>query len=343
MTTQQRREAVASLRSRGVSLRRSCVLSDISRSAVGYRSRRPSDERLLEKFEEVRKKHPCYGYRRVHRAISGGEKGVLNHKRVHRVWRENGLQHPAKKRRQRRGTKGQVPLKAAYANHVWTYDFMEDATRDGRKMRALTLIDEFGRRGLAFELRRSFKAQDVMAAMEGCFARFGVPAFLRSDNGPEFIARVIKDRLAQMGVQTHYIDPGSPWQNAFGESFNSTVRCEFFNRELFATLQEAQVRAQEWLHYYNAERLHTAIGYCTPHEYFERTASAHAIPLGALPPNPQGFPLAADPQADNANGATLIVSPHPCVFGPGPALGSLPSVALSSGRASSSIRPLVPP
>ena len=157
-----------------------------------------------------------------------------------------------------------MPLQAAYANHVWTYDFVEDATQDGRKLRFLTLTDEYNRRGLAIEVRRSFKSADVRTVLERAFATYGMPAYLRSDNGSEFIAKAVKAWLETMSVQTHYIEPGSPWQNAFGESFNGTLRREHLNRELFATLEEARVRTQTWRRYYNTERSHTQLGYRTP-------------------------------------------------------------------------------
>ncbi len=210
-------------------MRRGCVLASISRNAVGYVPRRAPDTAL----SEVRKKHPCYGYRRSHAELTNGEKGVLNHKRAHRVWRNNAIQHPIRKKRRRRGERGQVPLQAVYANHVRTCDFLEDATQDGRKLRFLTLADEHNRRELSIDVRRSFKSTDVLDALQTAFAQYGMPAFLRSDNGSEFIAQAVKTWLGGMGVQTHYIEPASPWQNAFGESFNGTLRPEHINRELF--------------------------------------------------------------------------------------------------------------
>ena len=336
VTTQQRRETATALHAKGVSMRRGCVVAGISRNAVGYVSHKPPDTALVEDLNRVRKKHPCYGYRRSHAELTQGEKGMLNHKRVHRVWREHGMQHPVRKGRKRRGNKGQVPLQAAYANHVWTYDFVEDATQDGRKLRFLTLEDEHTRRGLALEARRSFKATDVLAVLEDAFARYGMPAFLRSDNGPEFIAKAVKTWLETMGVQTHYIDPGSPWQNAFGESFNGTLRREHLNREVFASPKEACVLATSWLRYYNQERLHTALGYKTPRQHFQQTASADAHALGASPPNPQNLTLHADP-VNKKNETEHTAPPHSTVFGPATALGSLPSGALSSGRANHTI------
>lgn len=312
------------LKEQGVSMRRSCVLTGISRNGVTYQHRRPEDRDVIEEINKVRRKHPCYGYRRVHYDLTKENKGVLNHKRVHRIWRENGMQHPIRRKR-RRGKKGQVPLQSLHPNHVWTYDFMEDTTQDGRKLRSLTLVDECDRRGLAIEVRRSFKSEAVIAALEKAFACYGAPVYLRSDNGSEFIANKVKDWLAQSGVKTHYIDPGSPWQNAFGESFNGTVRREHLNRECFATLAEAQVLTAMWLRYYNTERAHTSLGYKTPEEYHQQ-----CMELG--PSRQRGLPHAANPQGLKKNGAQCNPTPHPCVIGHNPALGSLPSVALSSGR-----------
>lgn len=312
------------LKERGVSMRRSCVITRISRNGASYKHRRPQDGEMIEKINAVRKRHSCYGYRRVHFDLTKEEKGVLNHKRVHRIWRENGMQHPVRRKR-RRGKKGQVPLQSLHPNHVWTYDFMEDTTQDGRKLRCLTLVDEYDRRGLAIEVRRSFKSVDVVAALEIAFACYGAPQYLRSDNGSEFIANRVKNWLAEKGVQTHYIDPGSPWQNAFGESFNGTVRREHLNRESFATLAEAQVLTAMWLRYYNTERAHTSLGYKTPEQ-------CHRQFLELGPSSQRGLAHAANPQGVKKNGAQCNPTPHPCVIGPAPALRSLPSVALSSVR-----------
>ena len=267
-------------------MRRGCVLASISRNAVGYVPRRAPDTAL----SEVRKKHPCYGYRRSHAELTNGEKGVLNHKRTHRVWRNNAIQHPIRKKRRRRGERGQVPLQAVYANHVRTCDFLEDATQDGRKLRFLTLADEHNRRELSIDVRRSFKSTDVLDALQTAFAQYGMPAFLRSDNGSEFIAQAVKTWLGGMGVQTHYIEPASPWQNAFGESFNGALRPEHLNRELFAALADARVRTETWRRYYNTERRHTSLGYRTPQQYFEQSLCVNAPLLGALPPKPQELP-----------------------------------------------------
>ena len=317
-------------------MRRSCVLSRISRNAVSYKPKRSEHEELVEQMNAVRKKHPCYGYRRTHAELTQGVKGIVNHKRVHRLWCAHGMQHPATRRR-KRGRKGQVPLQAEFANQVWTYDFVHDTTQDGHQLRFLTLVDEHNRRSLAVEVRRSFKSHDVVDVLKRAFAQYGAPVYIRSDNGSEFIAKTVKAWLAKQGVRTHYIDPDSPWQNAFGESFKGTLRREHLNRELFATLAETQALTKTWLRYYNNERLHTALGYKTPRAYYEEANEVDSDASGALPPNPQGLPLAADPQRTKAKGAQKNSAPLSCVFGPVTALGSLPSVALSSGRATVTI------
>lgn len=191
---------------------------------------------------------------------------VVNHKRVRRVWCACGLQVPRRKRR-RRGNPGSVPLKAERPNHVWTYDFMQDATQDGRKLRFLNVEDEFTRQGLAIAVGRHMPAKEVISVLERLFLERGAPEYLRSDNGPEFIAKEVQQWLDKQGVKTHYIDPGSPWQNAFCESFNGKFRDECLNMEVFRTVIEARVIAEQWRCHYNSQRPHSSLGYLTPNEY----------------------------------------------------------------------------
>jgi len=331
--TQQRRETVAHMKTKGLSYRRSCVLCSISRRAARYAPRRGDDRELLERIRAVQECHRDYGYRRTHGELTQGEKGVLNHKRVHRVWCQYGLQHPLKKKRKRnRG--GCVPLTACYANHVWTYDFVHDSTMDGRNLKFLTLLDEHNRRSLAVQPRRSFTAQDVIEQLEQAVATYGAPAYIRSDNGSEFIARIVKAWLKKMGIQTHYIDPGSPWQNPFGESFNSIVRREFLNKNLFATLGEAELLSHLWRKYYNEQRIHTRLNYTTPQRYFMKTACC--CEQNQDGPSARDLSPKADPEDKEAE-TQLSAASQPSVFGPAPALGSLPSVALSSGRVTQTI------
>jgi len=163
--------------------------------------------------------------------------------------------------------RAQAPCRALYLNHVWTYDFVEDATERGTRIRGLTVCDEASRRGLATELDWSFPARRVQEVLEQLFARHGAPQYLRSDNGPEFIAGDLVEWLAKVGVKTHHIDPGSPWQNAYGESFNATFRRECLDCEVFHGIEDGRVKARRWLVYYNTRRPHSSLGYLTPEEF----------------------------------------------------------------------------
>ena len=154
--------------------------------------------------------------------------------------------------------------KAEYINHVWTYDFMSDQTEDGRSLKFLTVLDEFTRESLTLEVGRSIKSKDVIAVLEYLFTVRGAPKFIRSDNGPEFIADAIKRWLQNEDVGTLYIEPGSPWENGYIESFNGKLRDEILNREVFYSVKEAKVIVEDWRLEYNNHRPHSGLGYMTP-------------------------------------------------------------------------------
>ena len=191
---------------------------------------------------------------------------LVNHKRVHRVWKEEGLTQPVKKGR-KRAKGGSVPLQATHANHVWTYDFVHDRTEDGQPLRFLTLEDEYTREGLIVAAGRSMPAERVIEVLKGLFSVRGAPEYLRSDNGPELVAIKLAEWLSKRGVQTHHIDPGSPWQNAYGESFNAILRRECLNRELFYGVLEARVKTEAWRQRYNNRRPHSSLGFRTPVQF----------------------------------------------------------------------------
>jgi len=191
---------------------------------------------------------------------------VVNHKRVQRVWKEEGLTQPVKKGRKRHKG-GSVPLEAAYANHVLTYDFIHDRTEDGQPLRMLTVEDEYTREALAVAVGRSMPAKQVKEVLRKIFNERGASEYLRSDNGPELIATELTEWLASRGVKTHHIDPGSPWQNAYGESFNAILRRECLNRELFYGVLEARVKTKTWRRRYNERRPHSSLGYLTPAQF----------------------------------------------------------------------------
>jgi putative transposase len=199
-----------------------------------------------------------------------------------------------------------VPQTATHPNHVWSYDFLEDRCTNGQKLRILTVVDEFTRECLAIRTERYFPAWKVQRVLEGLFAEQSAPKFLRSDNGPEFIARELQGWLAQERAESFYIDPGSPWQNAYGESFNGKFRDECLNLEEFANPAEARVVHESWRRYYNGERPHSSLGYQTPWEFKAACQQGKVTyprsGAGALPPHPQDLSLGANKGA-GSNGA----------------------------------------
>jgi putative transposase len=267
VTVERKRAAVVFLQSKEVSQRRSCQLILLARSTCQYQIRREPDEKFEAQVKELAFVHPRYGYRRVH-ALLKRDGQQVNRKRVVRVWQKFGLQVPrAKKSKKRvRQTQPVMPT-ASHPNEVWTYDFVFDRDAAGRRLKLLTLMDEFTREGLAIRVGRSFKATQVKAVLREVGARRGYPQFLRSDNGSEFIAEVIKEFVTENNIKAAYIKPGSPWQNGKGESFNGKFRDECLRMELFGNLTEAVVVAEQWRKFYNSERPHSSLGYQTPDEF----------------------------------------------------------------------------
>jgi len=228
-------------------------LVGISRSAYRYRAKeQPENEMIRGKLHEIAAEDQTAGYRPAWAYLR--RDGIwVNHKRVHRLWREEGLTQPRKRKRIRRKG-GSVPLQAMHANHVWTYDFVHDRTERDQALRMLTIEDEYTREGLAIEVDSHLPATRVKEVLIKLFAERGAPGYLRSDSGPEFLATELMEWLIEQGVKTHHIDPGSPWQNAYGESFNATLRRECLSRELFSSVLEARVRTEQWRQRYNERR-----------------------------------------------------------------------------------------
>jgi len=188
---------------------------------------------------------------------------LINYKRVERIWREEGLQVPQKQTKRSRlwlNDGSCVRLRPTHRNHVWSYDFMEDKTMDGRKIRFLNIIDEYSRICLASIPRRSWRNNDVIEVLANLMLIHGTPEYLRSDNGSEFTAKKIRQWLSRIGVITAYIEPGSPWENGYCESFNSRMRDNFLKGELFGNMYEAEVLTKQWLAYYNTIRPHSSLG-----------------------------------------------------------------------------------
>jgi transposase InsO family protein len=216
---------------------------------------------------ELATEYGRYGYRRI-TAMLNSEGWRVNHKRVERLWRREGLKVvPAKQPKRGRLwlTDGScVRLRPAFKGHVWSYDFMVAWTRDGRPLRLLTIIDEYTRECLAIDVARRITNDEVMGRLTQLFVEKGAPCYLRSDNGPEFTAKATREWLSSVGVRTLYIEPGSPWENGYIESFNGKLRDELLNRELFDTLLEAEVLVERWWRHYNAVRPHSSLGYRPP-------------------------------------------------------------------------------
>jgi putative transposase len=263
----------------GISERRACQLVQVARSTVQYQAQPDRNADLLMTMQELAQQRRRYGYRRIYRLLRRRGQ-VVNKKRVQRLWQRAKLQ-VGRPRRKRCRPIHPPSQQATHPNHVWTYDFVKDRCLDGRPLRILTVMDEFTREGLAIEVRGTFPARQVLVVLARLFELHGPPAYLRSDNGPEFVALAVRGWLHQQHVQTLSIDPGCPWQNGYEERFNGTVRDECLNSHAFASVVEAQVLCAAYLREYNVERPHSSLGYQTPLE-FKRDWYAHQSPEGGL-------------------------------------------------------------
>ena len=250
-----------------MSERRACEVLNQSRSTQRRKKHVASDEpRLIRRMVQLASDYGRYGYRRV-TAFLRDEGWRVNHKRIERLWRQEGLKVPQKQPKRRRlwlADGSCVRLRPASKDHVWSYDFVADRTSDGRAIRMLTLIDEHTRECLAIDVARSLKSEDVLERLSDLFVRRGVPTYIRSDNGAEFTATKVREWLARGGVKTLFIEPGSPWENGYVESFNGKLRDELLAREQFDTLLEAKVLIERWRRHYNTVRTHSSLGYRAP-------------------------------------------------------------------------------
>ena len=251
----------------GASERRACRVLGQARSTQRRRSKKkPDEEALREDVMRVARSFGRYGYRMV-TGLLRTEGWVVNHKRVERIWREEGLKVP--KKQPKRGrlwlTDGScIRLRPLYRHHVWAYDFVADRTDDGRPLKMLTVLDEYSRECLAIVVARRLQADDVLHTLTELFVRHGPPAHIRSDNGSEFTATVVRGWLKQLGVKTLFITPASPWENGYNESFNGTLGEELLKREIFFSLEEAKVLIEQWRREYNTIRPHSSLGYRPP-------------------------------------------------------------------------------
>jgi len=224
------------------------------------------EERLTAAVIELATLYGRYGYRRI-TALLRAAGWVVNKKRVERIWRREGLKVPRKQPKKGRlwlNDGSCLRLRPERANHVWAYDFVQDRTHDGRKFRMLCVVDEFTREALAIRVDRKLSSAEVIETLAELMLERGVPQHIRSDNGPEFVAQSVRDWIAAVGAKTAYIEPGSPWENGYVESFNSKLRDELLNREIFYSLKEAQILIEGWRQHYNAIRPHSALRWTPP-------------------------------------------------------------------------------
>ena len=259
---------------------------------------RDDESRLVQRMIELAGVYGRYGYRRI-TALLQREGWRVNHKRIERLWRRAGLKVPKKQPKRGRiwlNDGSCVRHRPQHPDHVWAYDFVQARTHDGRLLRMLTIVDEYTRECLSIDVARKLDSEDVLERLAWLFATRGVPEYLRSDNGSEFTASAVRTWLAKVEVQTLYIEPGSPWENGYVESFNGKFRDELLNGEIFYTVREARVLIERWRQVYNTVRPHSALGYRppAPEAWSIRhgmpgasagaTRAAGSAPLGALAP-----------------------------------------------------------
>jgi len=249
------------------SQRRACNVLGQPRSTQRYERIIPDDEELLvARMIELATQYGRYGYRRI-AAMLRKEGWVVNDKRIERLWRREGLKVPAKQPKRKRlwlNDGSCIRLRPEYPNHVWSYDFVHDRTSNGRVIRILTIIDEYTRFCPALEVARRWNHKTVMEVLADLFLAYGVPTYMRSDNGGEFTAKDARTWLARLDVKTLFIEPGSPWENGYNESFNGKLRDECLNGEIFDTLAEARAVLAQWRREYNHVRPHSSLGYRPP-------------------------------------------------------------------------------
>lgn len=251
----------------GVSERRACKVLGQHRSVQRHQAKVREDEAALtQAIIDLASQYGRYGYRRITALLNEAEWQV-NPKRVERIWRQEGLKVPAKQPKRGRlwlNDGSCVRLRSERPNHVWAYDFVQDHTHDGRTFRMLTIIDEYTRECLVIIVARKLNSHDVLEALADLFIERGPPEHLRSDNGPEFCAKAVRQWLTRLGVKTLFIEPGSPWENGYIESFNGKLRDALLNTEIFYTLVEAKLLIENWRQHYNHIRPHSSLGYKPP-------------------------------------------------------------------------------
>lgn len=268
MSPSRRRACIDHIRCQiKVSERRVCRVLGQHRSTQRNAPQGRADEaRLIADMIELTRQYGRYGYRRI-AALLRDAGWQINDKRVERLWRREGLKVPIKQPKKGRlwmNDGSCVRLRPEYRDHVWSYDFVHHRTEDGKAFRTLNILDEYSRECLAIRVKRKLNSNEVIDALTDLFILRGVPAYIRSDNGPEFVAKAVRDWIKAVGAKTAYIEPGSPWENGYCESFNGRMRDELLNGEIFYSLREAQIIIEKWRKHYNTKRPHSALGYRPP-------------------------------------------------------------------------------
>ena len=275
----------------GISERRACAVLGQHRSTQRKEPKRQPDEDVLTRaIIALASEYGRYGYRRVWARLRLQGWGV-GLGRVERIWRREGLKVPSKQPKRGRlwlNDGSCIRLRPSWQNHVWSYDFVADRTHDSKAFRMLTVIDEFTRECLAVVVARNLKSDDVLSCLTGLFTRHGPPEHIRSDNGSEFTATAVREWLSRIGAKTLYIQPGSPWENGYNESFNGKLRDELLNGEIFYTLREAKVLIKQWRRHYNTIRPHSSLEYKPPAPETILPA-AEATAYATFQPPPRGW------------------------------------------------------
>ena len=275
VSAQVRRRQVGYACQRGLSTRRACALLSVARSTLGYQSRLAAkDAPVVAAMRDLSAQYPRFGYRRIHVLLE--RRGhAMSPDRAHRLWRQAGLQVPRRRPRRKIATGRPRPLPPTGIGHVWTYDFVFDACANGQQLKCLTVLDEYSRECLAIDVAGGIRSGRVIEVLTQLISVHGAPRYIRSDNGPEFVARAILRWLSQANIETAYIDPGKPWQNAAGESFNGKFRDECLSLEWFRNRGDAKIVIEGWRRHYNETRPHSSLGYLTPAEFKQLCSKTH--------------------------------------------------------------------
>ena len=280
VSAQVRRQQVEYAQERGLSSRRACALLSVARSTLGYESRLAAkDAPVVAAMRALSAQYPRFGYRRIHVFLER-QGQVMSPDRAHRLWRQNGLQVPRHRPRRRISTGRPRPLLPERINHVWTYDFVFDACANGQQLKCLTVVDEYSRDCLAIDVAGSIRSGRVIEVLARLISVHGAPQYLRSDHGPEFVATALLRWLAKADIETALIEPGKPWQNGLGESFNGKFRDECLSLEWFRNRTDAKIVIESWRRHYSEVRPHSSLGNLTPAEFKRRcstTRPAEAI------------------------------------------------------------------